>query len=235
MWQTIDFREPSPRDAKLDRLENSAAVYFFYLNIHLSSDLSSTEWCSQVVSLLSLKQGIDIDIPLGFYEAVKLEHRSGYGMSYLTDSKLDACLSEDSEFLNKISMLMDELQFMLPPLYVGETSLLRDRVSAHLTSGALLERFNEGGIKEEDLLLRFVYLDDIGISLDLEETKPAAAPDDEELLAQTFFQSAKTLTPGKQVGPQLKFVEELLSRLMRPRFIRKLGEHKLSRSNDKDG
>ena len=68
-----------------------------------------------------LPHGQDVTTNAGPYETVQVSHLSNVPFSYLvSSSKLDRLLNE-SVFIDLLKNVLDAIQLIIPPYYVGET------------------------------------------------------------------------------------------------------------------
>lgn len=220
-WRYLYLSDPGPLETKLERLpEVGPSVYGFYLDVRLRMETTPQSVIERIQALCSVPHGPERRSDLWPYESLLVTHKSPLEFTYLSWCEDTAGLFQSQDFMTEISAVLAALQDVLPPLYVGETHRLRDRIREHLTGGSdLLGRLEAVGIKVDDLVVRHIVLEGVPSGAEPEERADLGGDVYEVYLPGVDSNSDKLLRRRR------RFFEELVTRLCKPRFIHKLGGH----------
>jgi len=222
-WNYLYLADPGPLDVKLQRLpEIGAAVYAFYVDVRVSDGLVGRDLVDRLQELCALPHGPSRKTRLWPYETLMIEYQSDLPFSFIAwDAKTEE-LFETPTFSEEIRAVMDAIQQVLPPLYVGETHQLRARIANHLSpSSDLSLRLADRGLDVAQLLLRYMILD--GVAPVVRQTEEFGDAVEDQY---AVYLPVPVGTPNEESSRRAqRFIEELVTRLCKPRFTSKLGGH----------
>lgn len=238
-WTHVQLSGPGPIAAKLKRLPTGAAIYSFCPSISFPAGLRGQDLLAHLWDLCEISHGPNLSSALGAYESIQLVHKSEVPFTYLKNSPDILAVLEDQSFVECLSEILSAAQELVPPYYVGETRNLQVRVKQHLDANSdLRARLHTKNIPIESLTLRY-YLLDKGCDNFLEEevlgdgvvddTEDGDVDEDLELNAMiaSGLSSASYDAENQEAKRKRKLIEELLSRLCRPRYIEQLGSRQI--------
>ena len=193
-FEIIRFKQIATPEACQDALDNVTAVYAWFL------DLTLSEWVldSEEKFVNTIMQWVDS--PLSEKRETHISPFYEIGLTIkskqLTKKKEKSLkqYAEKEDIRKEIGSALEAATFLQPPLYIGKTkNRLADRVSEHVN-------------RETPLWDR---LEAVGLSLQncLLVYMPVSDPDD----------------VGPDVTPLVQLVEDIITRLTRPGFVRRIG------------
>lgn len=211
-WTYLHLSDPGPLEAKLETLPESPAVYSFCLSLKppASDAIGLLDW---LIQLCDLPTGHPSIARLGPYQEITADYRSGYRRSYLTRDHAVKVLFDDPNFVCYLRKIIGISQSLIPPLYVGETVNLNQRLVQHLKPNSDLRlRLESAGIDIHQTAIRYCLVTAVS---------EFQGESDGDELEKEFDGSAEFIGQQKL---HLHFIEELLTRLCRPGFAAKIGK-----------
>ena len=192
--EIIRFKQIATPEACQDALDNITAVYAWFLDLTLSEWILDSE--DKFVNTIMRW----VDSPLSEKRETHISPFYEVGITIkskkLTKKKEKSLkqYAEKENIRKEIGSALEAATFLQPPLYVGKTkNRLADRVSEHVN-------------RETDLWNR---LEAVGLSLQ------------DCLLVYMPISDPDNVAPG--VTPLVQLVEDIITRLSRPGFVRRIG------------
>jgi hypothetical protein len=207
-------------ETKLDRLpEKGPAVYGFYLDVRPPKRADNPQFVQALRDLCALPHGPTRKATLWPYETLTVEHRTAVELSYVAwDASTERLFSRPG-FADEVCAVLSAIQEIIPPLYVGESHRLRGRIRDHLSEGSdLLPRLEACGLRIDQLVLRYLLLE--GVAPDERVEELVEEPADDEYSVYLSGESAHPVDVSRR---DRLFIEELITRLCKPRFVNKVG------------
>lgn len=238
-WEILDLAGREPLEAKLERLPDAPAIYCFCQSITVDASTSSHELRDHLANILRRPHGPQFSSAVGPYEQVRLVHEPPYTEKFV-ENVLNNKLIENNDFRVELHRILILLQDIIPPYYVGETGNLQRRIREHLAGrkSDLGERIRREGLSWEDLVVKYTTVDTATVaSLESPRNDNAVedkgfgeyktVPEEDDGEDDETAEILGALTPFSQSSrserPERRFLEELITRLCRPRYIEKVG------------
>lgn len=139
-WVGLDLSKLSSVAAVKDNLPSVGNyIYSFHVNItSFAKELRGKQLCDKLKLLCSTNFMPKWSSPVGPYHEVDLIQTSNFSGSFLNQDRSIELLT-DPDFSKTIRDVLIALQERLPPLYVGQTSDIQDRVGRHLSENSTLK------------------------------------------------------------------------------------------------
>lgn len=141
------------------RLVNCPGLYAWYRDLDLRMYANDEgRFLKKVRKVFDADLSAKFEGKVGTYYKVTVVEKSGY----LPEEKQNLFndLSTTCGGRNYLIKAIKSLSVFLPPLYIGQSSNIQNRLTEHIIGRSLLrERLSEGGIKLEECSVKIMYLD----------------------------------------------------------------------------
>lgn len=219
-WEELRFSESTPLKYLIDRLPDKPALYAFCSNLTIEK-LELVGW-DDFRHMVDRAHGIKRESQIGFYESVTVLFSNNRSGSYFNEASFNS-IKQDKVLSFRLTSLLKMAENLISPYYLGETTNLQLRVKQHLdASSALSKRLGSVGLTYNDMFLKFVTYESLGIKFDIKEEQN----EDDDLEMLNLFSSQKVSGADSETKKSMLFFEEVLTRICKPRFIEKIGENK---------
>jgi hypothetical protein len=234
-WAHISLSGGGPVGHKLQRLPTGSAIYAFCPTVKLPPEKKGLDLLEHLQRLCETPYGPDIAAWFGPYARASLSHHCKRQYGYLKKESSTLTTLEDEAFLKCLNQALEAAQELVPPYYIGETENLQRRIRDHLaTNSDLRVRLSRVGIDIQDLTVRYFLLssecgglleDDRNADSSEGSGEAASFEDDMGVLVATGLDDISFEFGVSASRRRRLLIEEVLSRLCRPRYIEKLGTH----------
>lgn len=228
-WRTVKLHDgliPSLERAR--HLPDTPAVYSFLIDLDVVGwEEDSSVIRRQVLDLLSLPSALSYQFAPGAFQSIEVESRQdvGNGACYIAEDRFSGLLDR-GDFRQLIKELLGAIQELVPALYVGQTKNLQKRVLSHLSGKTgLAKRLARYGLALEKCGLRYYLIkaEDYGRSVfDGQATGSSAEIQLSQYLARVTKKDRETADDPEEYARLV--IEELITRLIRPGFVRRVGK-----------